>query len=168
MRYIIATAIVFLIMSARTSAQTKPAPCTAPECSQFSFWLGEWRLTYNDTAHASNSITLEMNGCLIHEHFHDPSNGYAGESWSMYNAAKKRWQQTWVDNQGAYITLEGTFLDGRMILYTEPALQPDGTKKQNRMMFYNIAPDQFDWDWDLTTDGGKTWQNKWRIHYTRK
>ena len=109
-----------------------------------------------------------MDGCVIHEHFHDPANMYIGESWSMYNPQKKIWQQTWVDNQGEYIVLTGEFKDGKMILYTEPSMQPDGTKKQNRMVFYNITRNNFIWDWEATTNEGKTWVNKWRIHYSRK
>lgn len=142
-------------------------PCSAAECSQFDFWLGDWELTYNDTVHATNRITKEMDGCLIHEHFRDPTNKYTGESWSVYNPKIRKWCQTWVDNQGGYIVLTGVFSNGRMVLFTEP-LTLNGTTTQNRMVFYNITPYSFDWDWDATTDEGKTWVNKWRIHYHRK
>jgi len=163
--------ILFLViaMSENTNAQTTPAkPCTAPECSQFDFWLGEWELTYNDTAHATNHITKEMGGCMVHEHFNDAANSYTGESWSVFNTKTKKWQQTWVDNQGAYIVLTGEFKDGKMTLITEPVAMPDGTKTQNRMVFYNITHDTFDWDWEATNDGGNVWKINWRIHYRRK
>ena len=143
-------------------------PCSANECKQFDFWIGEWNLTYNDTSHATNRITKEMDGCLIHEHFNDPQNKYIGESWSVYNPQKKIWQQTWVDNQGGYIALTGEFKDGKMVLNTALQLMPDGTKKQSRMVYYNITQNSFDWDWEATTDEGKTWTNNWRIHYKRK
>ena len=155
-------------MSDNASAQATAKPCSAAECSQFDFWLGDWDLTYNDTVHATNLVTKEMGGCLIHEHFNDPSHAYTGESWSVYNAKTKLWQQTWVDNQGAYIVLTGAFKDGSMILYTEPTLQPDGKMKQSRMVFYDITPDRFMWDWESTIDEGKTWTNNWRIHYKRR
>jgi hypothetical protein len=37
-----------------------------------------------------------------------------------------------------------------------------------RMVFTNIKPDSFDWRWEASTDGGKTWQVNWPIHYKRK
>ena len=160
--------LILFIMSDVQAQTTPPKPGTAIECSQFDFWLGSWNLTYNDTVHATNHITKEMNGCVLHEHFDDPKNSYKGESWSVYSAAKKVWQQTWVDDQGAYIALTGEFKDGRMTLFTEPALTPAGLKMQYRMLYYNITPDSFDWDWASTTDDGKTWKLNWHIHYDRK
>ena len=168
MKYRLFLFLISIIMSNNTSAQAPPKPCTGAECSQFDFWVGEWDLTYNDTIHATNRITKEMGGCLIHEHFDDPAHSYKGESWSMYNPKTKLWQQTWVDDQGEYITLTGTISDNKMTLQTEPAVQPDGTKKQSRMVFYKITPNSFVWDWESTTDDGKTWKNNWRIHYKRK
>jgi hypothetical protein len=73
-----------------------------------------------------------------------------------------------VDNQGGYIVLTGEFKNGKMTLYTEPVLQTNGTKQQYRMVYYDINTESFVWDWELTTDEGKTWINKWRIHYARK
>ncbi len=169
MKYLFLTLLITISMSGNATAQTNAQiPCTAPECSQFDFWIGDWALTYNDTMHAANRITKEMGGCLIHEHFNDAAKSYSGESWSVYNPLTKLWQQTWVDNQGGYIVLSGVFKDGRMTLFTEPASQPDGTKKQYRMVYYNITTNSFDWDWESTTDDGKTWKNNWRIHYKRK
>jgi hypothetical protein len=168
-RYLLYFIISFtpFIMPENISAQ--PAkPCTSPECSQFDFWVGVWDLSYNDTERGTNSITKEMGGCVVHEHFRDPAKGYTGESWSVYNPNSKKWQQTWVDNEGAYIALTGVFEKGRMVLFTEPAIQPDGSNKQNRMTFYNISHDTFDWDWEATTDGGKTWKMDWHIHYRRR
>jgi hypothetical protein len=78
------------------------------------------------------------------------------------------WQQTWVDDQGEYIVLTGEFADGKMVLMTTPTLMPDGTKMQNRMAYYNIRPDSFDWDWESTNDDGTTWKKNWQIHYKRK
>lgn len=160
--------LISIVMSNSTFAQTPSKPCAGAECSQFDFWVGDWDLTYSDTVHATNRITKEMGGCLIHEHFDDPVHSYKGESWSVYNPQSKLWQQTWVDDQGAYLVLTGAYNDGKMILLTEPAPMQDGTKKQSRMVFYDITPHSFTWDWESTTDEGRTWKNNWRIHYKRK
>jgi hypothetical protein len=37
-----------------------------------------------------------------------------------------------------------------------------------RMVFYIIQKDSFDWNWESSTDGGKNWKLNWKIKYTRK
>ncbi|MGZ3863339.1 MAG: hypothetical protein ACXVPF_09035 [Bacteroidia bacterium] len=163
-----AFALLLMLFAFSISAQNaKPAPCSSPEAAQFDFWLGDWNLTYNDTAHAFNSITKEMGTCVIHEHFKDPKAKYFGESWSVYNQKTKKWQQTWVDDQGAYIALTGVFENNKMTLYTEPTIDAAGKRTQYRMLYHNITPEKFDWKWELTNDDGKTWKANWEIHYTR-
>ncbi|MGZ3864971.1 MAG: DUF1579 family protein [Bacteroidia bacterium] len=142
-------------------------PCSSPEASQFDFWLGDWNLTYSDTMHAFNKITKEMGTCVIHEHFTDPKAKYKGESWSVYNPKTKKWQQTWVDDAGAYIALTGTFENNKMTLFTEPNTDAAGRKTQYRMLYHNITPDKFDWKWEFTNDEEKTWKTNWEIHYIR-
>ena len=36
-----------------------------------------------------------------------------GLSVSLFNARSGKWQQTWVDNEGAYLDFVGEFKDGR-------------------------------------------------------
>ncbi|MES1219699.1 MAG: hypothetical protein ABUT20_29635, partial [Bacteroidota bacterium] len=93
---------------------------------------------------------------------------YKGMSWSMYNPKTAEWQQTWVDNKGGYIVLTGKFINGEMTLSTQPMVTPKGNKIVSRMVFYHIKPDSFDWNWENTSDEGKTWKLNWQIHYQRR
>ena len=36
-----------------------------------------------------------------------------------------------------------------------------------RMVFHDIQPNQFKWDWERTADGGKTWTVMMKIDYVR-
>jgi hypothetical protein len=54
-----------------------------------------------------------------------------------------------------------------MVLARE-AVRPDGSKVQQRMVFKNIGRNEFDWSWERSLDGGKTWEVLWPIHYKRK
>jgi hypothetical protein len=56
--------------------------------------------------------------------------------------------------------------DGRMILSRTGTVK--GNTVDQRMVFYNIAADSFDWDWETSRDGGRTWELRWRIHYQRR
>ncbi|MEO8068129.1 MAG: hypothetical protein ABI599_10595 [Flavobacteriales bacterium] len=131
------------------------------------FWLGEWDLTWNDTVHGTNSIVLEMDGKVIAEHFYDPANKYRGGSWSVYNTKTGVWNQTWVDNQAGYIALTGGPVEDRFVFSTAPQLL-EGVMTTHRMVFFNITKDAFDWDWQKTTDDGKTWTSQWKIRYQRR
>jgi hypothetical protein len=36
------------------------------------------------------------------------------------------------------------------------------------MIFRDIRNDSLTWDWERSTDDGKTWSRQWRILYTRR
>ena len=38
----------------------------------------------------------------------------------------------------------------------------------NRMVYYHITTQAFDWCWESSTDDGTTWKTNWLIHYKRK
>jgi len=154
-----------------TTAQ--PKPCSEPEQKQLDFWVGEWDLTWpgnnpGETAHGTNSIRRILDGCVVEENF---SGGDAmplrGRSVSIFDVRAGKWKQTWVDNEGGYLDFAGEFRDGKMILARE-ATRPDGSQGLQRMVFKNISPDEFDWSWEGSKDGGKTWTVVWPIHYKRR
>ena len=164
---VLALTIIISIIADGQNADTQK-PCSAPEASQFDFWIGDWDLTWNDTSHGTNSIHKIMGGCTVSENFYDPSMNYSGNSWSVFNPRLGIWQQTWVDNQGGYIALKGKFENGEMTLTTDTRKAPDGKDVIFRMVFYNIASNKFDWRWESTKDNGSTWKTNWLIHYKRK
>lgn len=146
-------------------------PCEMREQKQFEFWVGEWDLTYpgqnGGTAHASNSIKRILDGCVVQESFSgDTAAPLRGTSVSTFDALSGHWKQTWVDNQGGYLDFVGDFKDGQMILQRETT--KNGAKVLQRMVWKNITANEFDWSWEASKDGGKTWQVNWPIHYKRK
>lgn len=98
---------------------TPPAPppgCTDPDHRAFDFWIGDWQVHKPDgTVGGHNRITREYGGCVIHEHY-TSTQGYSGESLNTYDAARKVWHQTWVDNTGLLLLLDGGMRDGAMVL----------------------------------------------------
>lgn len=162
-----------MMMSLHLTAQTgNQLPCSSPEAHQFDFWIGDWNITYSDTIHATNHVEKIMSDCTVQENFNDPHNNYLGKSWSVYSANYKQWQQTWIDNQGGYIALTGGMQGDSMVLTTAERIVPvkisPSGKMISRMVYHNITKDAFDWDWEASTDGGKTWKNNWHLHYDRK
>lgn len=167
-RYFYFLLLTCLSFNMYAQSSTPQKPCSAPEASQFDFWVGNWDLIWKDTNHGTNTILKIMDGCTVNENFNSPSQNYSGSSWSVYNPTLKLWQQTWVDNQGGYITLSGKFENGAMTLTTQSSKLPDGSEIIYHMIYYNISKENFDWKWESSKDNGITWQTNWLIHYKRK
>ena len=90
--------------------------CNGPEHRQFDFWLGRWDVFKLDGTLAGTSrIERAQDGCIVHERYTTPS-GYDGQSLNTYDASRKAWHQTWVDNGGTLLLLDGGLVDGKMVL----------------------------------------------------
>lgn len=164
---------VLFAQSAAAPAGPPPNPCAAPEQKQFDFWVGSWDATWpgqtaGETGHGTNNITRILDGCVVQENFTaEDATHLRGISVSIFNPNSGKWKQTWVDNQGSYLDFTGEFANGQMILSRE-AVQKNGTKSMQRMVWKNITASDFDWSWEASTDGGKTWTVQWPIHYKKK
>jgi len=139
-------------------------PCTSPEYRQFDFWLGEWNVEAPASPGAiSRSLITSINGgCTVHEHYSTAS-GYEGYSLNFYDSAKKVWHQTWIDNQGAPLYLEGG-LDGKsMVLATNT-----DPMQINRVTWTPLEDGRVRQYWKATTDGGKNWTTVFDGYYARR
>ena len=127
-RFPLITSLALVLVAAPLASQPS-APCTDPAYRQFDFWLGEWEVFKPDgTLAGTNRIEQEYAGCVLHERYATPG-GYSGESLNMYDAARQVWHQTWVDNTGLLLQLDGRLVAGRMVLEGEtPARDGPGTR----------------------------------------
>ena len=108
------------------------APCTAPEYRQLDFWLGDWDTFEPDgsgPSQARNRVTAILGGCVIHERY-EQADGLTGESFSIYDASRKVWHQTWVTNRGRLLIIEGSFQNGEMFMTGVD--YPNGTERHIR------------------------------------
>lgn len=139
----------------------------------FDFWIGQWELTWKASGgtveHGTNTIERVLDGKVIKENFEATSGqmkGYIGKSYSVYNPKTQKWKQTWVDNQGAYLDFTGKF-EGPKRMFVRQTQDSSGNTVMQRMVFYDIKPNSFTWDWERSTDNGKNWQLVWKIAYRR-
>lgn len=132
--------------------------------TQFDFWLGAWDCTWGEDGKGSNRVLRIMDDKVIQENFSAPD--LLGMSVSVYDPERKVWCQTWVDNNGTYLDFTGCFEDSRMTLVRDAIVRGEACKQ--RMVWYNIEPGQFDWNWERSDDGGQTWRVLWKIKYSRK
>jgi hypothetical protein len=154
-------------MSVNDNTQTNAAAVIAThEERQFDFWLGEWNVTWGDHGKGTNNVRAILDDHVILENFDGtPTMPLRGMSVSTYDRSLGQWQQTWVDNQGSYLDFVGGFKDGEMVLRREARI--GGAVVLQRMVWYNISPDEMDWNWERSDDRGGTWSVLWKIHYVR-
>ena len=161
----LAAALTVLLAGGARAQSTgaAPATCTGPEYRQFDFWLGDWD-TYElpDTTRvvARLQVTSMLDGCAIRETYRQ-ADGLLGESYSLWDAARGKWHQSWVTNRGGLLLLDGTFADGRMVL-TADERRPDGSPGLIRGTWWRQGRDVRQ-KAERSADGGKTWTPAWDI-----
>lgn len=153
--------------AAGSVAHAAGAPCDAPGYRDFDFWIGEWNVYTPDGKLAgSNAITREYDGCVIHERYTTPRT-YRGESLNTYEPKRQVWHQTWMDNAGTLLLLEGRFADGKMMLEGQTAGE-DGKAVKHRIT-WSANPDgsvrQF---WQQAKVGSSEWTTAFDGTYRRK
>jgi ketosteroid isomerase-like protein len=110
--------IVGIAETADTAEPPKPAFCVAPEYRQFDFWVGDWDAfdVENPAVKvAHNRVDRILDGCVLLENY-EGTDGLHGEGFSIYDAARGVWHQSWVTNRGKLLIIEGKFQNGEMIL----------------------------------------------------
>ena len=170
MRKIITLYIAVLISSLAIAQR----PCSDPVYRQFDFWIGEWEAYgVNGQKAGDSKISLLLDSCIVLEEWTSTTvtKGlrYAGKSYNTYNAAKKRWQQYWVDNAGGVSEyFNGHYENNKMIVETDNIKQADGTFRIMKMTFHNLSPDKVRQHGESSTDGGKTWKTDFDLEYRRR
>jgi hypothetical protein len=147
-------------------AEAQMAACKDPAYGHFDFWLGEWEVRKTDgTLAGVNRIEKAHGGCVLKEQYSTPK-GYTGESLNTYDPVKKTWHQTWVDNAGLLLLLDGRLVDGRMVL--EGATQGATGAATRHRITWTPNPDgtvrQF---WE-STDAAGAWKTAFDGLYKRK
>jgi hypothetical protein len=162
----IGTTALLVCLHAASVAHAATASCAAPEFRQFDFWIGEWTVRGpNGKLAGTSRISLEYGGCVIHERY-ETGRGYSGESLNIYDAPRHQWHQSWVDDAGTLLLLDGGIEDGKMVL-EGPGIGSDGGKIVHRIT-WTPNPDgtvrQF---WE-STDANGDWQVAFDGTYTRQ
>jgi len=152
---------------AQSAAGQRARPCAErPEARQFDFWVGEWDEEVGNKKAGTNSVQLILGDCVVLENWAG-AGGMNGKSFNFYNAAARKWQQTWVDDRGGVLEFAGEFKDGAMRFAGE-ASRSDGTKMTQRLTFFPLEKDRVRQLWEQSNDGGKTWAVVFDGVYLRK
>lgn len=156
-------------ISPAAAQQPQRPDCSAPEYRQFDFWVGEWEVvTPAGQPAGTNRISRILKDCVLLEEWTSAS-GNKGRSFNVYSRSGRMWHQTWVDDAGVLLLLEGGIRDGNMVLEGETK-RPDGSGVLNRITWSVVDgnPDTVRQYWQTSTDGGETWTTAFDGTYRRK
>ena len=161
------SALALCLAAASPAYAAEPPPaCSAAEHREFDFWLGSWDVHTPDGRLAGrNEIASEYGGCVIHERY-TTERGYRGESLNMFDAGRRTWHQTWVDNSGTLLRLEGGLRDGSMVLEGETA-GAGGRVTRHRITWTPNADGSVRQLWESTDAEGR-WTVAFDGRYTRR
>ena len=138
-------------------AQTPPPRPSCKEATfrQFDFWVGSWVVLSGADTAGTNQVTLEEDGCIVHEHW-TGSKGGTGQSFNFYDREDGKWHQVWVDNAGSVLRLSGELV-GNQLRLTGETSRPNGTKVLHRLSFTDNPDGTVRQFWESSPDLGMTW-----------
>lgn len=141
--------------------------CEDAEYRQFDFWLGKWNVTTPAGKVAgTNVITQSLNQCVLHEHYTTPS-GFEGNSYNIFDKQTNQWHQTWVDNSGTLLKLDGGLVNGAMVL-SGPGKMQDGTEVVHKISWSVNDDKTVRQHWEMSKDDGLSWSTLFDGTYTKE
>ena len=161
-------AAIGVLSSSVAQAQTPPPPgCPAEVRRQFDFWVGNWDVTVAGKPAGVNRIEKILEGCALLENWQGVG-GMSGKSVNFYDPRRERWHQTWVDDRGGSLGLDGAFAGGKMVLTGTKKDPATGKTTIDRITWTPLPADQVRQVWETSTDDGKSWTVAFDGLYTRK
>lgn len=150
-----------------TSAPAQQQPtCTTTEYHQFDFWLGTWQvMDTTGTQVGRNHIERTLGGCVLHESW-TATDGSKGESFNIYDRSSGHWHQTWVDEHGLLLQLDGGLQGSSMVLEGQ-RLSPNHTLMRHRITWTPLDGQHVRQHWERSADGGKSWVTLFDGRYAR-
>jgi len=149
-------------------------PClTAPENHQFDFWVGMWDVTPWQVATPTaqqklgeNDVHPILQHCVISENW-TGARGGEGKSYNYYDPTLKKWRQVWIADSGGVLDYTGEYRDGAM-RFQGFTIDAQGRRVEQRLTFFNVAPDTVRQLFETSKDGGQTWAAGFDGRYVRR
>ena len=154
-----------------TIPAAKPPPaCTTVDYRAFDFWVGVWDVTAagQDQPTAVNRISREHGGCVLREDY-STKGGYTGMSMSFYDAARKKWHQSWMGVDGSALFIEGGLNErGEMVLSNRNTPYYQDRAAINQITWTPNSDGSVRQHWQTSSDDGASWSTVFDGLYVRQ
>jgi hypothetical protein len=150
--------------SVTLDAEVPTAVCQDPAFPaprQLDFTLGRWSVQLSGPlarGHGDlrSSISTDLSACLLEERI-TGDDGYEARVFSSARRRTGQWYRTFIDNRGVRVFLTGREEAGKVVLRGKvPA--GGATSADVRVTWEQLNGGRFRQRWELTRDGGATWQ----------
>jgi hypothetical protein len=154
------------VQPAPAAARTEKAACSSPEHRQFDFWVGTWDVRRPDgTLAGRNQIESILDGCGVYEQYASAKGPYTGRSLNIYDASRQRWHQTWIDNDGLLLQLDGALVDGKMSM--RGTTFSGSSQLMHEIAWEKLPGDSVRQVWRTSADNGQSWKEIFVGIYSR-
>ena len=176
MRYLILVFSMFLL-NANAVAELpldEDEGCHKGQMEQFGQYLGSWKIQdfalardgggWSEQDGAVWNFVCIGNGVAIQD-FWMPNEGGVGTNLRMYNQERDSWDIAWSSTRTPHMShIQATEQESGNILmtYVFPKQMPD-----RRITFFPAEKNKWKWRQEISTDGGKTWLEVYRIEAAR-
>jgi hypothetical protein len=136
--------------------------CADSRYRALDFWLGSWTVTTAGGEPAGlSSVVSVLDGCAVLERWEDVR-GESGLGLHRFDRALGRWRQTWLDDRGRSMELDGDPEEGCMRWSHE---DPSGAIERGEIR--KLGEDRLEQKASRSADGGKTWTPLFHLVYHR-
>lgn len=158
-RHLLVLIAACALLAGTAGAAEAPKTCSDAEYRKFDFWIGDWDtfdlpLTPDSKSIARNRVDAILDGCVIREDY-DQFDGHHGQSFTLYDATRKVWHQSWVTNRGELLIIEGRREGDRIVL--EGREKGAQGERRSRTVWQPQGEDVRETS-TASDDGGKTWK----------
>lgn len=155
------------------AAAAAPAPTGRP--GDFDFLSGEWKIRNRrlkdgawDSFDGEATVVGLLAGVASVEELRIPARQFSGMGLRLLDVERRLWADFWVNARSGVLVPPpslGSFVDGVGIW---DAQDDNPGAPIYRGVWDQITPASCRWTQALSNDGGKTWQEQWVMHWTRR
>ena len=141
------------LQAGRASSVSAP-DCGTPAYRQFDFWAGDWDVfeVGNSVQVAHARVVSILDGCVLGENYQG-NDGHEGQSFTIYDASRNLWHQSWVTNRGEMLEIEGKIEGDEMVLSGKDQAKGELVRGVWKPVSGGVRETAV-----TSTDGGKTWK----------
>lgn len=133
--------------------------CETADHKAMDFWLGHWEARDKSGRKLGLQLVEKIErSCVLQEWWRgETEEDGGGTSLSIYDAKRKLWNHTWMSVRGNLLSLDGGW-DGEAMVMTGYYINREGRREFHRTKWKPLADQRVYQLWDVSTDGGATWQ----------
>ena len=125
--------------------------------------IADWNFFYTLDGQAIQDVWIAPPRSVVVD---DATKRQIGSNIRIYWPEKKEWEMVWVAPRWGYVmSFTATSDDEKVVMLTREKT-PQG--HDQRITFFNMTGDTFDWEMERSEDDGETWTAVFRLHGTKK